>query len=207
MFADVEAARAMTQKHVFPSASVQLHEAERQLEGMIEQGVDSEAEYQTFFEANPWIFGAQYTVIQPHHALDDKNIPDFTGVRLKDGARDIIEIKQPFLQLFRADQEFRAEFSQSWEQVEKYLDFARRESGYLHREKGLRFENPQCLLVAGIDLDNAQRQELQRKERMNPAITILTYNDVLALATGTVKFFTNLADIGKQASQLPIGEP
>ena len=58
-----------------------------------------------------------------HISLNDENIPDFTGVRYRDGSRDIIEIKQPFIPIFRGDNLFRSEFNQSWDQVERYLDF------------------------------------------------------------------------------------
>ena len=148
--------------------------------------------YQKFFVAHPWIFGAQYKQIVSHDAFNDENIPDFTGVRVRDAARDIIEIKSPSLSLVQRNGELRAEFNKAWNQAERYLDFARSHSDYLYREKGLRFENPICYLIAGYNLSDEHLRAVRRKERLNPAITLLTYNDVLALGKATVELINNL---------------
>lgn len=138
--------------------------------------------------------GAQYARIDSHKTFNDDNIPDFTGVRVRDAARDIIEIKPPFLPLFKENNCFRAEFNNAWDQGERYLDFARNDSDYLKRQKGLFFDNPKCYLIAGYNLNDEQFKELRRKERMNPAITTLTYNDVLAMAHSTVAFVKALKE-------------
>ena len=75
--------------------------------------------------------------------LNDKNIPDFTGVRIHDSYRDIIEVKPPFTKMFRNDGNLNSDFNDAWNQAERYLDFARTERDYLQR-KGLRFDNPRC---------------------------------------------------------------
>jgi len=160
-----------------------------QLESLIQKMNNDENEYQDFFSSYPWVFGAKYYRIDSHLPLNDENIPDFTGVRVRDQARDIIEIKPPFLQLFKKDSnDFRAEFNDAWNQTERYLDFTRNNADYLKREKGLYFDNPQCYLLAGYDLSSSQLKQIRRKERMNPAITILTYNDILAMAKSTITF-------------------
>lgn len=159
---------------------------------MLAQQESDEKKYQEFFMAHPWLFGAQYTRIDSHKAFNDENIPDFTGVRVRDAARDIIEIKSPTLPLFQQNDEPRSELNSAWNQAERYLDFARREADYLHRQKGLSFENPRCFLLAGHSLTDTQLEVIRLKERLNPAITVLTYNDVLALARETVKFIKGL---------------
>jgi len=159
-----------------------------QLEQMLAQHENEEAEYQRYFTNNAWVFGAQYKQIDSHLNLDDKRIPDFTGVRVKDSARDIIEIKPPYLPLFSSTGSFRAEFNNAWNKAERYLDFAQTEADYLKRQKGLFFDNPRCYLVAGFNLAEPFLKEIKRKERMNPLITFLTYNDVLAMARNTVLF-------------------
>jgi len=58
----------------------------------------------------------------------------------------------------------------------------------LRRNKGLFFDNPKCYLLVGYDLSEEQRKELRRKERLNSAITILTYNNLLAMARSTIEF-------------------
>ncbi len=163
-----------------------------QLENLLQLKENNESIYQDYLIEHPWVIGAQYSRIDSHLAFDDQNIPDFTGIRVRDSARDIFEIKSPFLSLFKSNDTFRAEFNDAWNQTERYLDFARRESDYLRREKGLFFDNPKCYLIAGYNLNDNQLREIRRKERMNPAITILTYNDLLAMTKYTIEFIKNL---------------
>jgi hypothetical protein len=157
-----------------------------QLEMLLEDKVEEEGRYQEFLEANPWIFGGHHSRIDRHTNLDDENIPDFTGVRHHDGHRDIMEFKQPFLSLFKKDGGFSAAFNDAWGQAERYFVFARRERDYLAR-KGLSFENPRCFLVAGFGLSAQQLQLIRDKEGLNPAITVLTYESVLAIGKALVE--------------------
>ena len=81
----------------------------------------------------------QYKLVQRHTQFDNENIPDFTAIRTHDDYRDIFEIKQPFLNLFRQTKGFTSEFHDSSNQVERYLNFVRENKDYLRRSKG--FEN------------------------------------------------------------------
>jgi len=163
-------------------------DAVEQLDYMLQNAVSVESEYQQFLELHPWIFGLQYHAIQRHGALDDRNIPDFTGVRTLDGARDVFEIKQPFLKLFRSGGSFTAEFNDAIHQAERYLHFVDKNAGYLMSEKGLRFENAKAVLVVGYKLTRSQLDEIRRKERMNPRLSIVTFDSLLQLARETAGF-------------------
>jgi hypothetical protein len=165
--------------------TLQVQRAPLELEALLGKRIEDESAYQRFLGQYPWCFGAMYSSISSHLHLDDKTIPDFTGVRLQDGTRDIFEIKSPFLDLFRKDGGFAADFNDSWNQAERYLDFTRRNGDYLQREKGLRFENPRCYLLIGHGLTVDQIKAIRGKERMNPAITVYTYDDVLTLIRNT----------------------
>jgi len=186
LFVDVEEARSQRPDPEPLAAAVQA------LERLLGIRARGEAQYQAFLERHPWTFGAQFKVVQAHRALDDRNIPDFTAVRVRDGARDILEIKDPFLPRFKEDGEFAAPFNDAWNQAEKYLDFVRREQDYLRRQKGLRFENPRCFLIIGCGLSREQIARLQAKERMSDGIEILTYDNLLALVRHTVSFLSDL---------------
>lgn len=187
-FIDVDEMRERFNQPSIPSHTSDLDKAIETLEELLEKGVNDESLYQEYLCRHPWILGAQYNAIDSHQAFDDVNIPDFTGVRVRDSARDIIEIKPPFLPLFTVENSFRSEFNNAWNQAERYLDFARLEAEYLRRQKGLYFDNPRCYLLTGYQLLDEQMKELRRKERMNPSITILTYNDLLAMAKSTISF-------------------
>ena len=54
------------------------------LEMLLENKCTDESEYQSLFKENPWMFGIQYIEISSHSKFDDRNIPDFTGVRIVD---------------------------------------------------------------------------------------------------------------------------
>ena len=132
-------------------------------------------------EQYPWFLGGQHTLIERHTSLDDRNIPDFTGVRARDEARDLFEIKQPFLPCFRKDGSFTANFNAACEQAERYLTFVRNNKEYLRSEKGLVFNNPHCFLLVGSQLSDAQLRKFQEREAHNPSISVLTYEQMLRL--------------------------
>lgn len=179
-------------KKIEPKSLDSLDVAVKQLEYLLDNQISDESEYQSLLEENPWMFGAEYGAIDSHRALDDRNIPDFTGVRVHDRCRDIIEIKNPFLPLFQTrDDEFRSDFNAAWNQAERYIDFALTNSDYLRR-KGLMFENPKCYLLIGYGLTDEQRRKIAVKERGNPSIRVLTYDDFLAYAKATIQFVKNL---------------
>ncbi len=170
-----------------------LEAAIKKLEQLLEMKCEDESEYQSLLEENPWMFGATYDKIDSHIKMDDKDIPDFTGIRVRDNFRDIIEIKQPFLKIFRNDGKFSSDFHQSFDQTERYLDFANTQVHYLDKKKGLKFQNPQGYILMGYDLDKSNMNELRRKERARRDITCYTYEDLLVSAKATIKFFKNLS--------------
>lgn len=164
----------------------------KELQKLLNNKDNNESKYQELLIKYPWALGAKYKEIQRHSKLDDKNIPDFSGVRITDNCRDIFEIKPPFTKFFRSDGGLSANFNEAWSQAERYLDFARRESEYLLRQKGVRFENPKCYLILGVDLTLNQIEQIHTKMRMNPAIELLTYDDLLAQMKWTVTFIRGL---------------
>ena len=191
IFIPIEEAKERS-KRIKPENLDSLDAAVKQLEYLLENRINDESKYQSLLEENPWMLGAEYKAIHSHRVLDDKNIPDFTGVRVHDKYRDIIEIKPPFLTLFRnSNGEFASDFNTAWNQAERYINFALTESDYLRR-KGLSFENPKCYLLIGYALTDEQRKKIVVKERMNPSIRVLTYEDFLTYAKATIQFVKNL---------------
>ena len=176
---------------VLPKRITQLDEPLRRLKVLLEKQENEEAKYQELFQSHPWILGGQYKRIERHQRLDDQNIPDFTGIRVWDNYRDVLEIKPPFMPVFRSDGEFTSSFNESWNQAERYLDFARLERDYLRR-KGLDFDNPRCILILGFNLPEELIKKIRAKQRVTPSIQILTYNEVLAFTKHTIDFVRKL---------------
>lgn len=177
-------------KAIPPNQITDSESSVRELKELLNRNEKSESKYQELFKKYPWIFGTKYELIQDHRKLDETNIPDFTGVRIHDKYRDIFEIKQPFITLFRKDGKFASGFNDAWNQVERYLNFAREERNYL-LGKGLRFDNPKCYLVIGFEISDEELKMIRAKERLNPAIEIYTYNDLIVFAEATIELVKN----------------
>ena len=173
---------------------VAMQQAITDLQVLLRDRCKEESRYQELLEQYPWFLGAQHTLIERHTSLDDRNIPDFTGVRAHDGTRDLFEIKQPFLQCFRKDGNFSAKFHEAWDQAERYLTFVRNNKDYLRSEKGLVFNNPRCFLLVGSQLSDAQFRKFQEREAHNPSISVLTYEQVLRLGQSLLALVERAAE-------------
>jgi hypothetical protein len=178
-------------RRMAPSQVAKLDEPIHNLKALLDSNCNDESEYQKLLQAYPWAFGAQYRSIQRHENLDEKNIPDFTGVRTDSRGRDIFELKPPFMKLFLEDGDFSSDFNKAWNQAERYLSFAREEKDYLRR-KGLIFDHPRCFLILGYGLTEEEIGRIRVKERMNPAIELLSYNDLMTFMEATVNLVRRL---------------
>ncbi|MFH1654108.1 MAG: Shedu anti-phage system protein SduA domain-containing protein [Pseudomonadota bacterium] len=144
---------------------------------------ESESVYQELLEEHPWMLGGLYSEINRHSALDDQRIPDFTAIRCYDHCLDIIEIKQPFLKLFRKKGGYAAAFNDAWNQAESYISFAVQQRSYLYEEKELRFENPRCILLLGYNLTPKKLREIRKKEGLGRIISVFTYDHLVKTAS------------------------
>lgn len=199
MFIDIEEAKKQIAAERVPNLEEGLEQVFSQLQGFVKSKIEDEVVYQDFFTRNGWLFGLQFSRIDSHKAFNDENIPDFTGIRLPRGNRDIIEIKQPFLPLFGRSGEFRKEFYDAWSQGERYLTFADRETDYLRRQKHLVFENPHCYIIAGESFDDVQSARICDKEHLNPRITMMSYDEVMRLGRHTIDIVKSLLAKGKRS--------
>jgi hypothetical protein len=141
-----------------------MENAIKELEALLAEECEIESQYQELLERHPWMLDASYCLSR-HIKMDDKNIPDFTALRAYDKCHDIIELKQPFLSLFKADGTFAADFNDSWNQCERYLDFCHKQRSYLKEEKSLRFENPRCILLMGLNITTENLKNIRQKRR------------------------------------------
>jgi len=176
---------------ILPKRVTRLDDPLRKLQALLQSRNNEESEYQKLFQDYPWILGAQYKQVERHQRLDDENIPDFTGIRAWGNYRGVFEIKPPFMQIFRKDGKFTSDFNETWNQAERYLDFARQEQDYLRR-KGLDFDNPNCILILGFNLSEEEIKKIRTKQRMNASIRLLTYDEILAFTRYTIEFFRKL---------------
>ncbi|MCZ3366619.1 MULTISPECIES: Shedu anti-phage system protein SduA domain-containing protein [Methanobacterium] len=170
-----------------------LETAIKELENLLESKCNDESKYQSLLKNNPVLFGHMYSEIKSHETFDDKNIPDFTGVRVIDDCNDIFEIKAPFINLFGKNGEPLIAFHKAWAQIERYSNFAEDHRNYLYEEKGLKFESPKIFLYIGYNLDENQRKEIRKRERNSSLnVNVYTYNDLLISAKNMLKVHRTL---------------
>lgn len=166
----------------------------KKLRQLLDEQCQNESTYQEILENHPWMLGGLYIEVTRHTTLDDRRIPDFTAVRCYDRFHDIIELKQPFLKIFRKPGGFTASFNDAWNQAERYLVFANRQRQYLRDEKELMFENPNCLLVIGYNLSEAELREIRSKEVFSRSIRIITYDHVVETAQHIISLVQNAGE-------------
>jgi hypothetical protein len=168
-----------------PKRITDLDKPLRELRTLLREGHEHESMYQKLMQKYPWILGTEYVEIQRHRKLDDKDAPDFTALRARDQCRDIIEIKSPFISVSRRDGELSSEFNNAWNQTERYLNFVRDERDYLAR-KGLNFDRPRCVLIAGYRISEQALNKIRGKEKLNPAIVFYSYEALDAYIKHTI---------------------
>jgi len=181
-------------KKIPPTQLEDLDRPVKEFKRLLEDQVNEEVRYQELFEKYPWILGLQWESVQRHKDLG-QDIPDFTGVRVKDKCRDIIEIKPPFMPLFKKNGDFRAEFNDAWNQAERYLNTTRKDRVHLAEKRKLRFDNPKCYLISGYQIPEDQMEKIRLKQEMNPSIEILTYEDLIRFTQSTIEFLKQRANL------------
>ena len=164
------------------------------LEELLRDRCEVEGKYQELLAEYPWMLGRPYARVLRHQPFDDSSIPDFTAVRCYDDCHDIIELKQPFVTLFKGSGQFGAGFNDAWNQAEGYLAYTIRNRGYLLQEKGLRFEDPKCLLICGHGLSSVELARIREKTSLSAAISVLTYDHLLGIARHVVDLVHTAGD-------------
>ena len=171
----------------------------QRLKMLLEQKIEDEAQYQELLNQHPWMLLGNYSAPMRHTKMDDATIPDFTGTRSYDQCHDIIELKHPFLTIFKKDRTLSAEFNDAWNQAERYVDLAIRQRAYLFDRKNLRFENPRCLLIIGHKLTEEGLHTIRSKESLNRHITVLNYDQLLQGAEHMLRL------VREAGNQIPLG--
>jgi hypothetical protein len=164
------------------------------LERLLNERCEEEGKYQELLEQHPWMLGQTYSKVIRHQAFDDTAIPDFTALRCYDDCHDIVELKQPFLTLFKESGQFAAGFNDAWNQAEGYVTYTMRNRGYLLQEKKLRFEDPKCLLICGHILSADDLAKIREKTQLSPAIEVFTYDQILRIARSVLDLVRKAGD-------------
>ncbi len=159
---------------------IQLIEAKKELLDLISKKEAKESKYQDFFKKYPFCFSLYYNKIESHNKLDDKNIPDFTGVRVKDNFHDIFEIKQPFKCYFNKNNSTNPEYSKDLKQCKDYLKYCENHKQTLREEKNILIQEPKCYFVTTYNLSEFYKNKLKEDYKdSNLKIELITYDEIL----------------------------
>lgn len=177
-----------------PNRIASMEKGLRDLQALLDSRCEEEAKYQQILEDNKWMLAGNYAKLMRHAKMDDTSIPDFTAVRCYDECHDVIELKHPFLKLFKQDNNPSSDFNDSWNQAERYLDFCVRQRAYLLDQKKLRFENPRCILIFGYGLTEDQMRHVILKQGMSKVITVITYDQLISMARHLLNLVKDAGD-------------
>jgi hypothetical protein len=159
-----------------------MHLAVGELRRLLSSRCVTEESYQSLLASNPWILGAQFEEVMSHPVLDDENVPDF-AVRLPGSMHwNLVEIKQPFLPIFRKDGGFSTHLNAAWEQADRYVRFTKDERRYLRDRKHLSFHDTRCTLVVGYDCTDAERRRLADRAATSTCVEVQTWRELLTRA-------------------------
>lgn len=158
----------------------QIKCAKNELLKLINKKEEKERKYQDFFKKYPYCFSLYYEKIESHNKLDDKNIPDFTGIRTKDKFHDIFEIKQPFKNYLNKNNTPNLEYMKDLEQCKDYLKYCENHKQTLREEKNIHIQEPKCFFITTYNLDNFHKNKLKEKYKTDALkIELITYDEII----------------------------
>jgi Domain of unknown function (DUF4263) len=170
---------------------------------------EDEKVYQQWFEAHPWICGANYVRRTDVRRIGLHDITDIV-METTDGYLDLFELKRPDLPVLRLDKGrdiyfFSKEASQAIAQAANYVVKTEENRHMLAQTEKLFFLKPRARVVIGRS-DSWQKAPRDALRILNGSlhfIEVWTYDDVLAMADQMMRMYEGAADASSndQATQ------
>ncbi|MBD3846154.1 DUF4263 domain-containing protein [Bosea sp. SSUT16] len=159
-----------------------------ELNGLIETS-DREADFQRLLEANPWIFGSEYSAVLDRRRWTRDEQVDFLTRRTTSGVVELIEIKTPMPTqlLFVRDRSHNtlypsAELSKVIAQCQNYLEKLDRQRDAILANDEVDVTKICAKVIIGRDGDAEQQAALRRLNGHLHRIQVITYDGLLAIA-------------------------
>lgn len=169
---------------------------------LIEDCCDNETTLQKHLEANPWLFGSEYSVLLDRRKWTRDDNLDFMLRKTTDGYLEIIEIKTPFQEeIMRHDRSHDSYYpsnklSVAVGQVERYIaEIERNRSEIIAKDK----EDPlkiRARLIIGRDGNENHQHALRNHNSHHNRIEILTFDQLLRIGKRTLDVF--MSEQGKE---------
>ena len=171
---------------------------------------DNETTIQKHLEANPWLFGSEYSVLLDRRKWTRDHSLDFMLRRTTDGYLEIIEIKTPFADpILRYDRSHdsyypSAKLSLVQGQVGRYISEVKRKRDSIRADDR---EDPleiRARVVIGRDGNDAHQHALRSHNAQLHSIDILTFDQLVRIGERTLEVFREEAEIDSLAAPRPV---
>lgn len=183
---------------------VQYRAAYKELERLVADPGTAESDLQKRLQANPWLFGSEYSELLDRRKWTRDDNLDFMLRRTVDGYLEIIEIKTPFSDaLFRYDDSHdcyypSAALSKGLGQVLRYIEEIERSRDAIIAGDLVDPLKIRGRIVLGRDGDKAQNAALRSLNGHLHRVEVLTFDQLLRIGQRTIDIFE--ARIGKTES-------
>ena len=173
---------------------------------------DNETTIQKHLEANPWLFGSEYSMLLDRRKWTRDHSLDFMLRRTTDGYLEIIEIKTPFsdpvLRYDRSHDSYypSAKLSLVQGQVYRYISEVKRKRDSIRAEDK---EDPleiRARVVIGKDGNEQHQHALRSHNAQLHSIEVLTFDQLVRIGERTLEVFREKAETDAAAVSRPVAQ-
>ena len=192
------------------SRLIQYERAVSELQILIEDPSTAEKEFQNLLDANPWMFGSEYSELLPRRTWTRDDQLDYMLRRTADDCLEIIEIKTAFdTPLFIHDTSRgvfypSAKLSPVIGQVTRYIEEVERNRDSILANDGYETLKIRAVAVIGRDGGLAQVKALRSLNSHLHRIEIITFDQLLRIATRVVSMFRDV--VAEPKPQQPLAD-
>lgn len=182
------------------SRLVEYRRALEEFTRLVDECCDKESTLQKHLEANPWLFGSEYSVLLDKRRWTRDHNLDFMLRRTTDGYLEIIEIKTPFedpiMRYDRSHDSFHAsaKLSAAIGQVERYISEVERYRDAIRAEDDQDPLKIRARLVIGKDGPEKHQHALRCHNAHLHRIEVLTFDQLLRIGQRTLEVFEHEDD-------------
>lgn len=194
------AKRAHKDPELFAEAATALnlatyHRAVQRLNNLIDAPAVGEAQFQAHLQANPWMFGSEYSRVLERRRWTRDEQQDFIARRTTDGFIELIEIKTPLngSPLFLRDKSHQSyypcsELAKALGQVQKYIERLDADRDKILVLDGEDTAKIRAKLVIGRTIDDEQEHALRCLNGHLHRIEIITFDQLLRIAQRVTQY-------------------
>lgn len=178
------------------SRMVEYRRVRDALQDLIRRAAVKEHEVQSLLEANPWLFGSEYSELLERRGWTRDERLDFMLRRTTDDYLEVIEIKTPIKEpLFRYDPSHDshapgAALSLALGQVIRYVEAIERDRDGIIAKDGCDPLKIRARVIIGCDGDAKQQAALRNLNGHLHRIEVITFDQLLRIADRTLAIFS-----------------